>query len=122
MQVKRRLLQLQLKKILLHPLPSKKKPKENSQLDEEGHDDHDEEGHDDHDEEGHDDHDEEGHDDHDEEGHDDHDEEGHDDHDEEGHDDHDEEETPATVVVYNKGEIINVTGSGSEFYKREVTY
>ena len=41
--------------------------------------------------------------------------------DEEGHDDHDEEETPATVVVYNKGEIINVTGSGSEFYKREVT-
>ncbi len=87
--------------------------KENSQLDEEGHDDHDEEGHDDHDEEGHDDHDEEGHDDHDEEGH--------DDHDEEGHDDYDEEETPATVVVYNKGEIINVTGSGSEFYKREVT-
>ena len=79
--------------------------KENSQLDEEGHDDHDEEGHDDHDEEGHDDHDEEGH----------------DDHDEEGHDDHDEEETPATVVVYNKGEIINVTGSGSEFFKREVT-
>ena len=71
--------------------------KENSQVDEEGHDDHD-----------------------DEEGHDDHDEEGHDDHDEEGHDDHDEE-TPATVVVYNKGEITNVTGSGSEFYKREVT-
>ena len=71
--------------------------KENSQSDEDDHDDHDEEGHDDHDEEGH------------------------DDHDEEGHDDHDEEETPATVVVYNKGEIINVTGSGSEFYKREVT-
>ena len=70
--------------------------KENSQVDEEGHDDHDDEGHDDHDEEGH------------------------DDHDEEGHDDH-EEETPATVVVYNKGEITNVTGSGSEFYKREVT-
>jgi hypothetical protein len=70
--------------------------KENSQVDEEGHDDHDDEGHDDHDEEGH------------------------DDHDEEGHDDHDEE-TPATVVVYNKGEITNVTGSGSEFYKREVT-
>ena len=36
-------------------------------------------------------------------------------------DDHDEEETPATVVVYNKGEIIDVTGAGSEFYKREVT-
>ena len=96
------------------PSPSvvEEETKENSQVDEEGHDDHDEEGHDDHDEEGHDDHDEEGHDDHDEEGH--------DDHDEEGHDDHDEE-TPATVVVYNKGEITNVTGSGSEFYKREVT-
>ena len=80
------------------PSPSvvEEETKENSQVDEEGHDDHDEEGHDDHDEEGH------------------------DDHDEEGHDDHDEE-TPATVVVYNKGEITNVTGSGSEFYKREVT-
>ena len=80
------------------PSPSvvEEETKENSQVDEEGHDDHDEEGHDDHDEEGH------------------------DDHDEEGHDDH-EEETPATVVVYNKGEITNVTGSGSEFYKREVT-
>ena len=88
------------------PSPSvvEEETKENSQVDEEGHDDHDDEGHDDHDEEGHDDHDEEGH----------------DDHDEEGHDDH-EEETPATVVVYNKGEITNVTGSGSEFYKREVT-
>ena len=59
--------------------------------------------------------DEEGHD--DEEKHDD--EDGNDDHDEEGHDD--EEETTATVVVYNKGEIIDVTGAGSEFYKREVT-
>ena len=80
------------------PSPSvvEEETKENSQVDEEGHDDHDDEGHDDHDEEGH------------------------DDHDEEGHDDHDEE-TPATVVVYNKGEITNVTGSGSEFYKREVT-
>ena len=47
-------------------------------------------------------------------------EEDHDDHDEDGHDDHDKEETPATVVVYNKGEIIDVTGAGSEFYKREV--
>ena len=95
------------------PVPSgvEEGTKENSELDEEGHDDHDEEGHDDHKD----------HDDHDEEGHDDHDEEGHDDHDEEGHDDHDEEETPATVVVYNKGEIIDVTGAGSEFYKREVT-
>ena len=65
--------------------------KENSQVDEEGHDD--EEKHDDED--------------------------GNDDHDEEGHDD--EEETTATVVVYNKGEIIDVTGAGSEFYKREVT-
>ena len=57
--------------------------KENSQVDEEGHDD--EEKHDDED--------------------------GNDDHDEEGHDD--EEETTATVVVYNKGEIIDVTGAGS---------
>ena len=90
------------------PSPSavEEETKENSQVDEEGHDDHDEEGHDDHDEEGHDDHD---------------DQKDHDDHDEEGHDDHDEEETPATVVVYNKGEIIDVTGAGSEFYKREVT-
>ncbi|MDC0051505.1 hypothetical protein OAJ17_02105 [Acidimicrobiaceae bacterium] len=96
------------------PSAVEEETKENSQVDEEGHDDHDEEGHDDHD-----DHDEEGHDDHKDD--DDHDEEGHDDHDEEGHDDHDEEETPATVVVYNKGEIIDVTGAGSEFYKREVT-
>ena len=93
------------------PSAVEEETKENSQVDEEGHDDHDEEGHDDHKDD----------DDHDEEGHDDHDEEGHDDHDEEGHDDHEEEETPATVVVYNKGEITNVTGSGSEFYKREVT-
>ena len=98
------------------PSPSaiEEETKDNSQVDEEGHDDHDEEGHDDHDEEGHDDHDEEGHDDHDEEGHDDHDEEGHDDHDE-------EKDTSTTVVVYNKGEIIDVVGAGSEFYKREVT-
>ena len=88
------------------PSAVEEETKDNSQGDEEGHDDHDEEGHDDHDEEGHDDHD---------------DHKDHDDHDEEGHDDHDEEETPATVVVYNKGEIIDVTGAGSEFYKREVT-
>ena len=77
------------------PSAVEEETKENSQVDEEGHDDHDEEGHDDHKDD--------------------------DDHDEEGHDDHEEEETPATVVVYNKGEITNVTGSGSEFYKREVT-
>ena len=88
------------------PSAVEEETKDNSQGDEEGHDDHDEEGHDDHDEEEHDDHD---------------DHKDHDDHDEEGHDDHDEEETPATVVVYNKGEIIDVTGAGSEFYKREVT-
>ena len=82
------------------PSAVEEETKENSQVDEAGHDAHDEAGHDDHD---------------------DHDEEGHDDHDEEGHDDPEEEETPATVVVYNKGEITNVTGSGSEFYKREVT-
>ena len=63
------------------------------------------------------------------------DEEGHDDHDEEGHDDHDEEETEedSSVVeeetttttniisVYDKGEIIDTVGTGSNFYKREVT-
>ena len=31
------------------------------------------------------------------------------------------EEETTTVVVYTKGEIIDVAGSGSEFYKREVT-
>ena len=31
------------------------------------------------------------------------------------------EEETKTVVVYTKGEIIDVAGSGSEFYKREVT-
>ena len=67
-----------------------------------------------------------------EEGHDDHDEEGHDDHDEEGHDEEEteedssvvEEETTTTtniISVYDKGEIIDTVGTGSNFYKREVT-